>query len=200
MKWYIVRHAEKEAGDFYNSVLGHQDQPISVSGRAQAENLYAYFRDKPVAKIYISEYVRTGQTVAYVAQKMNLSPIVDGRLNEIDIGVLEGMDEGEVRHKYPHVWNAFRDRDRDFQYPEGESGLDVQRRIVSFFEEMGKHGEDIILVSHDGLIRLMTCYILGLAVYRRWDFQVDTCGIMEIEYQPDYGRWKLIRFNHTQAT
>jgi probable phosphoglycerate mutase len=86
VKWYIIRHADKEPGDFYNPVLRHQDQPISAKGRAQAEKLSAYFTDKPVAKIYVSEYQRTAQTIAYVAQNMKLSPILDSRLNEIDNG------------------------------------------------------------------------------------------------------------------
>lgn len=200
MKWYIIRHADKEPGDFYNPVLRHQDQPISATGHAQGEKLSAYFADKPVAKIYVSQYQRTAQTIAYVAKKTKLSPLVDSRLNEIDNGAIEGLAEGELRSKHPHIWNAFRDRDRDFQFPGGESGGDALQRIRSFFEEMGQQGEDIILVSHDGLIRLMACYILDIPVYRRWDFHVDTCGITELVYQPDFERWKLVRFNHTLAT
>lgn len=196
MKWYIIRHADKEQGDFYNPILRHQDQPISAKGRAAAQKLYSYFTNKPIAKIYVSEYVRTEQTIKYVAQKMKLSPIVDSRLNEIDNGVIEGMSEQEILKKFPDVWNAFRERDRDFLFPEGESGYDAQRRVKSFMEEKQEYKENIILVSHDGLIRLLMCYILGIGVYRRWDFRVDTCGIMEIEYQPDYERWKLLRFNH----
>lgn len=196
MKWYIIRHADKEQGDFYNPILRHQDQPISAKGRAEAQKLYSYFTNKPIAKIYVSAYVRTEQTIKYVAQKMKLSPIVDSRLNEIDNGVIEGMSEQEILKKFPDVWNAFRERDRDFLFPEGESGYDAQRRVKSFMEEKQEYKENIILVSHDGLIRLLMCYILGIGVYRRWDFRVDTCGIMEIEYQPDYERWKLLRFNH----
>jgi len=196
VKWYIIRHADKEQGDFYNPILRHQDQPISAKGRAEAQKLYSYFTNKPIAKIYVSEYVRTEQTIKYVAQKMKLSPIVDSRLNEIDNGVIEGMSEQEILKKFPDVWNAFRERDRDFLFPEGESGYDAQRRVKSFMEEKQEYKENIILVSHDGLIRLLMCYILGIGVYRRWDFRVDTCGIMEIEYQPDYERWKLLRFNH----
>ena len=196
MKWYIIRHADKEQGDFYNPILRHQDQPISAKGRAEAQKLYSYFTNKPIAKIYVSEYVRTEQTIKYVAQKMKLSPIVDSRLNEIDNGVIEGMSEQEILKKFPDVWNAFSERDRDFLFPEGESGYDAQRRVKSFMEEKQEYKENIILVSHDGLIRLLMCYILGIGVYRRWDFRVDTCGIMEIEYQPDYERWKLLRFNH----
>ena len=199
MKWYIIRHADKEEGDFYNPVLGRQDQPISAKGWADARRLDAYFSGKSIARIYRSEFIRTEQTIAYVAQKMALSPIVDGRLNEINNGVVEWMPDQEIRQKYPDVWNAFRERDHDFQFPEGESGADVQRRIKSFMAERQAYEEDIILVTHDGWIRLFMCHILGLPVYRRWDFHVDTCGITEIEYQPEFESWKLRRFNHIIA-
>jgi len=196
MKWYIIRHADKEQGEFYNPDLRHQDQPISEKGHLKAQKLFSYFSDKSIDKIYVSEYCRTKQTIQHVAEKKEISPIVDSRLNEIDNGLIEGLSEKVLQQRYPDVWNAFKDRDRDFQFPEGESGEDVRKRIKSFFKDNQVSKEDIILVSHDGLIRLLLCYILGIAVYRRWDFRVDTCGIMEIEYQTTFKKWKLIRFNH----
>ena len=195
MKWYIIRHADKEQGDFYNPDLRHQDQPISEKGHLKAQKLFSYFSDKSIDKIYVSEYIRTKQTIKYVADKKKISPIADNRLNEIDNGLIEGLSEQVLQQRYPDVWNAFKDRDRDFQFPEGESGEDARKRITSFFKDKQVYKEDIILVSHDGLIRLLLCYILGIAVYRRWDFRVDTCGIMELEYQTTFKKWKLIRFN-----
>jgi broad specificity phosphatase PhoE len=200
VKWYIIRHAEKEQGGFYNPILRHQDEPISAKGRAEAQKLSFYFSDKPITKIYVSQYVRTKQTVEHIAQRKKLSPIVDRRLNEIDNGVVEGLSEQEIQQNFPDVWSAFKERDRDFQFPRGESGEEVQCRIESFMKEKQEDKEDILVVSHDGLIRLLMCYILGLPVYRRWDFRVDMCGIMEIEYQPEFARWKLVRFNHTASS
>jgi broad specificity phosphatase PhoE len=200
VNWYIIRHADKEKGDFYNPVLRHQDQPISAKGRAEARNLCSYFTEKSIATIYVSEYVRTRQTIEYVAQNLKLLPTVDHRLNEIDNGVIEGLTAQQISQKFPAVWKAFRERDRDFRFPEGENGEEAQQRIQSFFEEEQKNQEDILLVSHDGWIRLLVCYLLGLPVYRRWDFRVDTCGIMEIEYQPEYERWKIIGFNQKVQT
>lgn len=196
MNWYIIRHAAKEKGDFYNPVLRHQDQPISEQGRAEARNLSAYFTGKSIAAIYVSEYGRTRQTIEHAAQNLNLSPIVDPRLNEIDNGIIEGLTDQQIGQQFPEMWAAFMSRDRDFRFPQGESGADAQQRIHSFFAEKQKNPEDMILVSHDGWIRLLMCYILGLPVYRRWDFRVNTGGIMEIAYQPDFERWQLIRFNH----
>jgi broad specificity phosphatase PhoE len=196
VKWYIVRHADKEQGNFYHPVLRHQDEPISAKGITQAQKLSAYFTVKAVNKIYISNYIRTKQTIETVAQKLKMPPIMDSRLNEIDNGAFEGLSEQEIQGRFPEVWNAFKERNRDFQFPEGESGEAARRRIVSFMKEKLEDKEDILIVSHDGLIRLWMCTILGMPVYRRWEFRVDTCGIMEIEYQPEYAGWKIIRFNH----
>lgn len=195
MKWYIIRHADKEEGNYYNPRLRHQDQPISAEGQVEAQELCSFFAGKLVSKIFVSEYIRTGQTINYVAQLLKRTPKVDARLNEIDNGLIDGLSGKEIQQQFPDVWNAFVKRDRDFRFPEGESGQDALHRIKSFMVEMQEHGEDIILVTHDGLIRLLLCHILGIEVYRRWDFRVDTCGIMEIEYKPEYERWILYRFN-----
>ena len=196
MKWYIIRHADKEEGDFYNPKLRHQDPPISEKGGLKAQKLFSFFSGKPIDRIYISEYIRTEQTIKYLAEKKEISPIIDRRLNEIDNGLIEGMSEKALQQRYPDVWSAFQERDRDFQYPEGESGEEAQKRIELFFKDKQASNANLILVSHDGLIRLLTCSILEIPVYRRWDFQVDTCGIMEIEYQTVFKKWKLIRFNY----
>ena len=197
MKIYIVRHADKEVGDFFNPVLNHQDQPISKKGIRESKELVSYFSGKEISDIYISSYIRTGQTIEYVARGKNMTPVIDERLNEIDNGCIDGMKDSEIKEKFPEVWKAYSERTEDFQFPEGETGMQAQARIRNFLEEKQKRDEDgdIIVVCHDGLIRLTVCYIINIPVYKRWQFKVDTCGIMEIEYQKDYQEWKLIRFN-----
>jgi broad specificity phosphatase PhoE len=195
--FYILRHADKESGDFYNPQLRHQDQPISQKGWLQAQKLAPFFADKPISAIYISEYRRTGQTIEYVAQAHQLTTIADARLNEIDNGLIEGLTDEEIRQKYPEVWNGFHERTVDFRFPEGETGIEAQKRIVDFLEEkrLQYSSGNIVAVCHDGLSRLLMCHIVNIPVYKRWNFQVDTCGIMEICYQPEFAAWKLIRFN-----
>ena len=194
---YIIRHAHKEIGDFYNPRLRHQDEPISQKGREDSLKLWPYLCEKQISTIYISGYLRTGQTIEYVARQSGIAPIIDERLNEIDNGLIEGMSDGAIWEKYPDVWRGFRERSADFRFPEGETGEEARQRIASFLGEKQRlHAdENIVLVSHEGLIRLTACHILGLPVYRRWDFQHDFCGVTEISYQPEYGTWKLLRFN-----
>lgn len=197
MSWYILRHADKEQGNHYNPALRHQDEPISQKGREQAEKLVTYFADKGISKIYVSAYQRTGQTIALVAAHLGLTPIRDERLNELHNGLFEGATEEELRQKFPAELQALRERKAGFRFPEGETGEEAFARVVSFMEEKRQQhtDENLIIVSHDGLIRLLMCYVTNMPVNGRWNFLVDFCGITEIFYEPEFGTWKLVRFN-----
>ena len=194
---YIIRHAEKAKGDFYDPRLRHQNEPISQRGQEQALKLWSYLCDKQVTALYVSGYQRTGQTIEYVAKESGIIPIVDERLNEIDNRCIEGLADQAIQEMYPDVWKAYHGRNVDFRFSEGETGEEARRRIADFLEEKRRvHStESIVLVSHEGLIRLLMCHIMNIPVYNLWNFHVDFCGIMEITYQPDYEAWKLIRFN-----
>ena len=197
MTLYIICHAEKEKGDFFNQRLNHQDQPISQRGKEQAEKLVTYFADKEISNIYVSAYIRTGQTIAPLAKHLGLQPLIDERLNEIDNGLFDNASEEEIRKKFPAEWQIMREGRADFRFPQGETGEEAQKRIIYFLNEKRKiHGdENTIMVSHEGLIRILMCHITNNPVYHRRHFYVDFCGITEINDQPDYGIWKLMRFN-----
>jgi broad specificity phosphatase PhoE len=197
MKFYLVRHADKAKGDYFNPRLRHDDQPISAFGRKQASKLLKYFSKIPIKSIYISEYIRTEQTARPLARKLKIAPIVDKRLNEIDIGLVDRLSNDEIRDRYPEVWKASQDWNRDFRWPEGETGLEAQKRIVNFINEQVNQEGGILIIAHDGIIRLLICHVLGLLVYRRINFQVDTASVTEIEWDKNNSRWKLIRLNQS---
>jgi len=199
MKFYLVRHADKATGDYFNPRLRHDDQPISKFGRKQASKIKKYFHRESIKSIYVSEYIRTVQTARPLARKLKIVPIADYRLNEIDIGIIDKLSDDEMKEKYPEVWNALQDRNRDFRWPEGETGLEAQERVVSFINEQTNQEGNILLVAHDGIIRILVCYVLGLPIYSRFNFQVDTASITEIEWDTIENRWKLIRFNQSVA-
>jgi broad specificity phosphatase PhoE len=197
MTWYILRHAEKERGELFNPLLGRQDQPLSEKGRQDAQKLTGYFTDRKIAAIYVSGYQRTRQTIEPVAEALHLIPRVDARLNEIDNGLVGDMKEPEFQLTFPEEWKAYKAREADFRFPGGETGEEAQCRIIDFVDEKrNQHtGENIVVVTHDGLIRLWMCHLVGIPVFKRGDFQTDLCGLTEVNYLEDEERWKLIRFN-----
>ncbi|NLG28426.1 MAG: histidine phosphatase family protein [Chloroflexi bacterium] len=196
---YVVRHGDKERGDFYSARLRHQDQPLSARGLEQAARLCAALADKPITAIYASAYQRTGQTIAALADARGLVPVIDERLNEIDNGAIDALPDTEVQRLYPDVWAAYKARQSDFRFPEGETGEEVRQRIASLLDDLlARHADEhVLLATHEGWMRLLLCQILGLPVNKRWQSYVDLCGLVEMTYEPDYGTWKLLRFNQT---
>lgn len=201
MTIYLLRHAEKAKGDYFNPTLRHQDPPLSDKGREQSKGAVNYFSKTHLSAIYVSSYIRTLQTARPIAEINQIQPIEDPRLNEIDNGFVDDMSEKEFEKAYPDIWKQYSARNTDFRFPGGETGGEARSRISEFLEEKLKtHGkENILIVSHDGLIRACMTYILDIPVYRRGDFRIDLCGLTQFDYLYDVNRWKLTTFNKSIA-
>jgi len=197
MTVFLLRHGDKQDGDYHNPILKHQDSPLSEEGNRQANAITKYFEKVDISAIYVSGYLRTFQTAQPIARIKHLQPVVDHRLNEIDNGDVDEMSEQEFEKVYPDVWKSYVARTSDFRFPGGESGEDVRSRISEFLQEkikLHKH-ENILIVSHDGLIRVCMTYLLDIPVFKRGDFKIDFCGLTLFDFQDDVQRWKLYGFN-----
>ena len=72
---FIVRHAERaDAGTPAAKVSG-ADPDLSEAGRARAASLAAVLKDAKITAIYVTEYKRTAQTAAPLAQALGIQPI-----------------------------------------------------------------------------------------------------------------------------
>jgi broad specificity phosphatase PhoE len=103
---------------------------------------------------------------------------------------IDGMNEQEFKDAYPDVWKQYDARIADFRFPGGEMGQDVRARISEFLEEkLNIHEkENLLIFSHDGLIRVCKTYLFDIPVYRRSDFKIDLCGLTQFEYLSDISR------------
>ncbi len=120
---------------------------------------------------------------------------MDARLNEIDIGLLDGLSDDEVRIRFPEAWRASEDRSSDYRWPGGENGVEALERIAGFIREREEGGGNLLVVAHDGIIRLFVCRVLGIPVWRRFGMKIDPAGITELERDTARRSWDLIRYN-----
>ncbi len=196
MSLYLIRHAEKAYGEYRERGLALNDQPLSNAGLNQAEKLCGFFSNIDIDRVLTSRYIRTAQTAAPLAKAKGLSPKVDKRLDELDIGVFDRLTETEIAERYPAFWSSFLSRDRPIDFPEGESGAASESRGRSFLDSV-KHDETLVAFSHDGLIRSLCCIVLDLPIYRRHLFRADFCSIHIMDYDPDYDCFFLKKLNLT---
>jgi broad specificity phosphatase PhoE len=95
--WYIIRNAEREPGEFYHPELRIHYNPITVKGHFDSLKLYSYFSGKSIATIYASEYQRNLHTISPTAKMSGIEPALDGRLNEINNGLVGWMPDQEIQ-------------------------------------------------------------------------------------------------------
>ena len=63
--YYVMRHLDTPAGE--------RDPDLTDSGKARAQALVAWFKGKPLAAIYVSDYKRTRQTAAPLAAERGIA-------------------------------------------------------------------------------------------------------------------------------
>jgi broad specificity phosphatase PhoE len=120
---------------------------------------------------------------------------VDPRLDEIDIGQLDGLRDDEVKIRFPEAWRASEERSADFRWPGGENGTEALARIAGYMKEQEERTGNQLVVAHDGIIRLYVCHVLGIPVWRRFGMAIDPTGVTELAWDPARRRWDLIRYN-----
>jgi len=154
---------------------------------------------KMVSSIRVSDYHRTQQTIEYASKEFAIEPELDSRLNEIDFGSLDGLSNDQIKSQYPDTWQLFNECTKDVRFPQGETCLEAQGRIVALLSEMDTMGGDTVWVSHGGLIRTLACFVLGLPAYRCFDFHIDPLGLMELEWNTNRRKYMFKRFNQNMS-
>ena len=175
---YLSRHGQSE----YNACgkIGG-DSNLSAMGEAYALKL-ADFADRIIAhdadsgdaqavRLWTSSLLRTKNTARHIKHAkikhdgkdwIQFAPRVLRNLDEIYAGVCDGMTYEEIQKTYPHEYEMRRQNKLAYRYPRGESYLDVIARLDPLIQELESYREDILIVGHQGVLRLIYAYFAGL--------------------------------------
>lgn len=162
-RFYLIRHGETDwnKGGRYQ---GWTNIELNENGREQARLLGKRFAYLPLDAIYVSPLNRAIATAEPMAKAKGLTPIVDEHFKEINFGEWEGHTIQELSEKYGKAYTDFFDDPFSYPMPGEGSFQNVMKRAVAGFEELEKRhkGENIAIVSHGGLLRVMLVALLGL--------------------------------------
>ena len=83
-------------------------------------------------------------------------------LDELYAGVCDGMTYKEIEQVFPEEF-ARRQQDKlAYRYPRGESYMDVTLRLEPLAQEMERTREPVLIVGHQGILRILYAYFMGL--------------------------------------
>jgi broad specificity phosphatase PhoE len=191
---HLIRHAEKQKGNYYDQILKIENNPITQIGLIQA-NLLKDHLPKHVIPIYVSRYIRTRQTIVPYAQENGDKIIEDTRIDEINTGIRSRLPEEEIKEKYPEFYKEYQEKKTDFKYPEGECGVDVAFRIESFIKEIFDKDKEVIVIGHEGWIKIFICRVLQMKYSERFRLRVSNCGITTVNLSNKNMDGYILRIN-----
>ena len=191
----LIRHGEN---DFVKTgkLAGHLSGiHLNERGQKQAHALREALIHVPIKAIYSSPLERAMETAAPVATSHKLDIIQEPNLVDANVGKWQGKSLKSLR--LTNAWKVVQHSPSRFQFPEGESFIDVQTRIADTLESiMRKHSKpkDIIaVVFHADPIKLAVAHFLGLPLDHFQRLSCDT-GSLSALYVGEMGA-NLIKLN-----
>jgi probable phosphoglycerate mutase len=149
----VVRHGETE-WNRGGRLQGHTDIPLSEAGFAQAEELAARLAGEAFDALWSSDLARARQTAERVARRTGHRVLLDPRLRERHLGVLQSYTREENARVRPEVFERYRRGEADYVIPGGESARRFFARVLGALGEIarGLAGRRAVIVCHGGVL------------------------------------------------
>jgi len=183
---YLVRHGEV-AGNVGEkpTFVGWNDLPLNAKGEKQAEAVAEFLRSETLDAIYSSDLQRAKNTAEAIATPHGLTVRVDADLREVNYGAWEGLGEIELQREYSLQWQARQNDPWNVAAVEGESYQQMWTRFLPKWNQMVENhaGETVVLVAHNGLIRMLLCFLLGAPFENFKRIQVSNGSVSRLQIE-----------------
>lgn len=184
----MIRHGESE--DNVAKIFGSYETPLSKRGIDQIKITKENLSEFDFNKVYYSPFARTVETLKH----LGLNGIADNRIGEYNFGIFTGKTNSIIEEEFPVEYKEWIDDPNDYIIREGESLRIVYNRVKEFLDEMVRQDEDVVLVTHAGVIRLVLCWIFDDIDYF-FRFKVDNGSINIISIDDGYKFIKKLNYS-----
>ena len=195
-KMLLIRHGESlanRAGIYQGQSV---DTSLSPLGKRQARLVALRLKDEKVACVFTSPSKRTQETARIVLGDGGGMIIRDRRLLEINHGHWEGKSREVVRLTWHRLLEIWKNDPHKAQMPGGENLQDAAQRASCFVRDLeSSYGnKTVIVVSHDVIIRVLICRVIGLPLSRLWSLELDNCSLSVFSFS---GQPRVLTLNDT---
>ncbi len=171
-------------------------------GRGQAARLVERVGGLPIKALVRSPLLRCRSTIAPLVAALQLEPIVDERLTEVDYGAWTGRAMAELTGE--QLWKVVQAHPSAAVFPGGEGLAQVQTRAVAAVRDhdqrlADRHGTDVLWLActHGDVIKAVIADALGTHLDSFQRVTADPASMSVIRYTAL--RPFVIHLNHTGA-
>ncbi|ALB61574.1 Phosphoglycerate mutase [Cronobacter condimenti 1330] len=181
---YLVRHGETQ-WNAERRIQGQSDSPLTEKGERQAMQVAQRAKALGITHIITSDLGRTRRTAEIVAQGCGCDVILDARLRELDMGILERRHLDTLSEEEEGWRRQLVNGTPDGRIPKGESMQEVSDRMHGALNACLElpEGSRPLLVSHGMALGCLVSTILGLPAYAERRLRLRNCSISRVDYQ-----------------
>ena len=181
---YLVRHGETQ-WNAERRIQGQSDSPLTEKGVQQAWQVAERARTLGITHVITSDLGRTQQTARIIADACGCDVMIEPRLRELDMGVLEKRHIDTLTETEEGWRRTLVNGTEDGRIPEGESMQELSVRMHAALAECLKlpAGSRPLLVSHGIALGCLVSTILGLPAWAERRLRLRNCSISRVDYQ-----------------
>lgn len=185
---YLVRHGET-LWNAERRIHGQSDSALSAKGHQQAAQVAQRAASFGITHIIASDLGRTRQTAEIIAQGCGCEFMLDARLRELDMGVLEQQYVDSLTAEEEGWRCQIVNGTPDGRIPGGESLMEVSERMKSVLNACHELPQSSrpLLVSHGIALGCLINTVLGLPAWSERRLRLRNCSLSRIDYQ--YSSW-----------
>lgn len=179
MRLLLARHGQS-IWNAERRFQGATDVPLSPLGRAQAAALGRALRGRRLAAAYVSPFRRARETAELALAGADVPLITFEELRELSLGTWEGCTVEEIRGQAGDPYTRWVLAPHDCPPPGGEPLDAVCDRVRAAMDRIAAahpDGEDVLVVSHGGVISVYACWLLGASFNTLWRLRVDNASL-----------------------
>jgi len=186
MRLLLARHGE--TGEQYaGRYVGATDLPLSGLGRDQARRLADVLPGRG-GRCLCSPMRRAQETATLALAGRDYPLAMVDALREIDFGRWEGLSFAEIADLDQDLVDQWRHKPESFRFPGGECIADFRQRVLEVTHWITTlPDEEVLVICHGGVIRVMLCSLLGLSFDRYLSFAIVPAALTTIEMDGQYG-------------
>lgn len=188
MNIYLIRHSA-----VYNPnklCYGQSEIPLEENFTIDFDWIKDHLQLQEKTLFYSSPFKRCTKLANFLSDDQYKT---DSRLTELNFGDWEMKPWNSIPEKELNPWME------DFvnhRMKNGENFTDLYERTIQFYEEITSiETQDLVILTHAGVIRSITSFILDFPLEKAFNLQVDYSSITKLNYDAKNQLSKVVYTN-----
>lgn len=184
---WLVRHGET-TWNREKRFCGHSDIALTPLGDIQAQWVSEQLVKRSIVGLYASDLQRAQQTAERIVRKRAAPLIIQSSSawRELSFGVWEGLTYNQIVNGFPDRLDFF-SAPTQVSPPAGETLIALIERVQGAFMQLIQDSVtlpegDLVLVSHQGVLRVLTCWLLGMPLEHYWQLRFDHGSLSALDF------------------